>query len=254
MPLTRNIYIPCQSHICSSDMPSQKSFTHYPCKKVDTANAQYTGIQDTQDKVTTSNMARMTPDNEWTTVGARRAAPAVEIGPAATRTWASASASASSAPATRTWTSAAGAGQRDRRREEAEWTAHQAREKQAAEEKARKEAAAKLNFSSEKEYPSLGAKKVAPLPKKTALNFAATAAAAAALPAPEPAVDDFRNPEAMARRSRIGNRCWDDGPLDYDGPEEDEMPPYEDDDEENPDAEYNAGIVSDRRRGDNGVW
>lgn len=200
-------------------------------------------------------MARMTPDNAWTTVTGRKA-PVVE---AAARGWAS----GPSAPATRTWGSgspSASFSQRGpsdhavRRREEAEWTAHQAREKQAAEEKARKEAAAKLNFTSEKEYPSLGAKKAAPLPKKTALNFAATAAAAAALPAPEPAVDDFRNPEAMARRSRIGNRCWDDGPLDYDGPEEEEMPPYEDDDEENPDAEYNAGIVSDRRRGDNGVW
>lgn len=198
----------------------------------------------------------MTPDNAWTTVGARRAAPEVT---AATRGWAS----PSGPSATRTWGSgvpSASFSQRGpsdhaiRRREEAEWTAHHAREKQAAEEKARKEAAAKLNFTSEKEYPSLGIK-VAPLPKKTALNFAATAAAAAALPDPHaPEVDDFRNPEAMARRSRIGNRCWDDGPLDYDGPEEDEMPPYEEDGEEDPDAEYNAGIVSDRRRGDNGVW
>jgi len=202
-------------------------------------------------------MARMTPDNAWTTVGARRAAPEVT---AATRGWAS----GPSAPATRTWTSGAPStsfGQRGpsdhaiRRREEAEWAAHQVREKQAAEEKARKEAAAKLNFTSEKEYPSLGAKKAAPLPKKTALNFAATAAAAAALPDPHaPEVDDFRNPEAMARRSRIGNRCWDDGPLDYDGPEEDEMPPYEEGDEDDPDAEYNADTVSDRRRGDNGIW
>jgi hypothetical protein len=167
-----------------------------------------------------------------------------------------------SAPATRTWTSGAPSasfsqrGPSDhasRRREEAEWAAHQAREKQAAEEKTRKEAAAKLNFTSEKEYPSLGS--AAPLPKKTALNFAATAAAAAALPDPHaPAEEDFRNPEAMARRSRIGNRCWDDGPLDYDGPEEDEMPPYEEGDEEDPDAEYNANTVSDRRRGDNGIW
>ena len=208
-------------------------------------------------------MARMTPDNAWTTVGGRRAAPEVTAAPAATRGWASGP-SAASAPATRTWGSGAPSasfsqrGSSDhaiRRREEAEWTAHQAREKQAAAEKAQKEAAAKLNFTSEKEYPSLGAKKAAPLPKKTALNFAATAAAAAALPDPHaPEVDDFRNPEAMARRSRIGNRCWDDGPLDYDGPEEDEMPPYEEDGEDDPDAEYNAGIVSDRRRGDNGVW
>jgi hypothetical protein len=199
----------------------------------------------------------MTPDNAWTTVTGRKA-PVVE---AAARGWAS---GPSAAPATRTWTSGAPSasfGQRgssdhtSRRREEAEWAAHQVRDKQAAEEKARKDAAAKLNFTSEKEYPSLGAKKTAPLPKKTALNFAATAAAAAALPDPHaPADEDFRNPEAMVRRSRIGNRCWDDGPLDYDGPEEDEMPPYEEGDEEDPDAEYNADTVSDRRRGDNGIW
>ena len=44
--------------------------------------------------------------------------------------------------------------------------------------------------------------------------------------------------------SAIGTRCYDDGPEDYDGPEEGE-------EEEN---EFNANLTSDRRRGDKGVW
>jgi len=47
--------------------------------------------------------------------------------------------------------------------------------------------------------------------------------------------------------SAIGTRCYDDGPEDYDGPEEDE----EEGEEE---SEFNANLTSDRRRGDKGVW
>ena len=46
--------------------------------------------------------------------------------------------------------------------------------------------------------------------------------------------------------SAIGTRCYDDGPEDYDGPEEGE--------EEGEEGEFNANLTSDRRRGDKGVW
>jgi hypothetical protein len=46
--------------------------------------------------------------------------------------------------------------------------------------------------------------------------------------------------------SAIGTRCYDDGPEDYDGPEEGE--------EEEEESEFNANLTSDRRRGDKGVW
>jgi len=45
--------------------------------------------------------------------------------------------------------------------------------------------------------------------------------------------------------SAIGTRCYDDGPEDYDGPEEGE---------EGEESEFNANLTSDRRRGDKGVW
>jgi hypothetical protein len=48
------------------------------------------------------------------------------------------------------------------------------------------------------------------------------------------------------RKHVFVTRYGDDGPEDYDGPPEEE--------EEEEDAEFNADIISTRRRGDKGIW
>lgn len=52
------------------------------------------------------------------------------------------------------------------------------------------------------------------------------------------------------RKHVFVTRYGDDGPEDYDGPPEG----YEEEEEEEDDAEFNADIVSTRRRGDKGIW
>jgi hypothetical protein len=64
------------------------------------------------------------------------------------------------------------------------------------------------------------------------------------MPKPEVAVSAVGGAGGGRALSAIGTRCFDDGPEDYDGPEEGE--------EEG--EEFNAHLTSDRRRGDKGVW
>ncbi len=123
-------------------------------------------------------------------------------------------------------------------------------------------------------FPPLAAKKPAvtssvaekPAPKK--LDFrAATERGASAAAAREKEESEYAAYMALhssssaadrSRLSRIGNRCFDDGPEDYDGPEEDElfedgegMPAYEMGSAE---AEFNAHLAVVRRSGDKSDW
>lgn len=171
--------------------------------------------------------------------------------------------------------------------------AAEAAEKAATERAIEKRRTDALKLDDVAEYPSLGGgasrtKSMAPLPK-SALNFkivVETTAARDVVAAAEEAVwrareerDTFRAHIAEAsvaqrRRALIGNRCFDDGPDDYDGGDEeyrgyeaeetlgedDYAPPAEmagaeeDAREKAIDADYNANLYNDRRRGDKGVW
>jgi len=107
-------------------------------------------------------------------------------------------------------------------------SARMAADKEAIERKRISDAS---NFVSEDAYPSLGKIKPKAPP---ALNFKkAIEEAPAAPPTPAPA-------SIKKKPVYIPQHCYDDGPEDYDGPEED--------------AEYNADLASVRRRGDKGIW
>lgn len=132
---------------------------------------------------------------------------------------------------------------------------------------------APLSVKDKTAFPPLGGAKKASLTAKKHLDFrtaaehGATAAAVRekdereyeaymALHAPTVATSAAHR----ARLSRIGNRSFDDGPEDYDGPEEDELledsegaPAYEMDEAE-AEAEFNAHLAVVRRSGDAGVW
>lgn len=153
--------------------------------------------------------------------------------------------------------------------------------KRDAEEKARSAAAAATAFDSETSYPSLGggaASAFKPITKST-LQFKRTVAdlkareeaaelaqLAASAEQREKESWDFM-PQGLRQRRFIGNRCYDDGPEDHDGPEEEDMgtDPLNDafceedasdaeHEEEATNTEFNADLATTRRRGDHGVW
>lgn len=127
-------------------------------------------------------------------------------------------------------------------------------------------APAPLSVKDKSAFPPLGGAKKASLPAKSSLDFrtAAESGAKSAAAREEEYLKDAAYKELLAsasstdsyraRLSRIGNRSFDDGPEDYDGPEEDEL--YEDSEgmpamEE---TEFNAHLAVVRRSGDAGVW
>lgn len=150
------------------------------------------------------------------------------------------------------------------------------REAREAKEK-RDAAAAKerdaLALDSESSYPSLGGNSVA-APSKFSTHFRDKVAAmvarekeieelrsladAAAL---EAASDNWTpmglSVSAQRRRILIGTRCFDDGPEDYDGPEEDfgdNTCGDEEEDENNGDEEHNAHLGDIHRRNKNSLY
>ena len=148
--------------------------------------------------------------------------------------------------------SAFGSGDRDQKRAELK----ERQERDAAEAWAKKQAAIKeekrladvRNFASEESYPSLGGM-AKPVAKAPVLNFKKTVEEMAARVAAEEEnqrkFQEALGPvmKAPAKRREIMTRNLDDGPEDYDGPEEEED-----------DGEFNADLGSNRRRGDKGIW
>ena len=133
------------------------------------------------------------------------------------------------------------------------------------------------------DFPALGSAAAALPVRSNAMAWSRTVAEAAALPDPgeaKPAAPRAAASTAVsrvaaatadrhARLAAIGTRCYDDGPLDYDGPEEggyDEegfgssgtpvVPPGDEDDEyeEATGGELNANIAQIRRAGDHSDW
>ena len=138
---------------------------------------------------------------------------------------------------------------------------------------------AALDFSSSTAYPSLTAAKPIATAAKSGMNFRSVVAATAARDAEESvtaiAAADAYEAEYTRRRqayliaeserrnrlAAIGTRCFDDGPEDYDGPEEDEDDTYvpagagtTDDWEDASGDRVEDDHVAIRRRGDKGVW
>ncbi|NDE17242.1 hypothetical protein EBZ80_20155 [bacterium] len=138
-----------------------------------------------------------------------------------------------------------GAGDDSRREQRAR---HEARAREEAERRAVSAAEAKhwaavRDFSSEKEYPTLGGGG-APAPAKKAPTVWTTGPDETARPAPPKPLSTVgrilmaRETAAAQRRPPITNRCYDDGPEDYDGPEEEEE-----------DSEFNPDLSHGRRGG-----
>jgi hypothetical protein len=128
------------------------------------------------------------------------------------------------------------------------------------------------------EFPALGTAAALPV-RSNAMTWSRTVAEAAALPDPvtvsaapraaSTVVSRDTTADRHARLAAIGTRCYDDGPVDYDGPEEggynDEgfgpsgtpvVPPGDEDDEyeEATSGELNANIAQVRRAGDHSDW
>ena len=110
---------------------------------------------------------------------------------------------------------------------------------------------------SESAFPALGSTKPSKETKpsldfkKTVMTPVQTQAQAQAPKAHVPAAPPT-NPKE--RKHVFVTRYGDDGPEDYDGPPEEAYDePYEEEEEEE-DAEFNADIISTRRRGDKGIW
>lgn len=215
--------------------------------------------------------------NDWTTIRSG--------GSAATQTWGSRS---SAQP--RQMPSAFGSGMDDdrtnkrREQERANMEADAAiKAREAREVKAKREAAAAkdrdaLALNSETSYPSLGSNTVA-TPSKFATNFRDKVAAMAArekeveemraLAAEAAAAESFSSnwvptglsaaAAAHRRRTLIGNRCFDDGIEDYDGPEEDfgdneYMSDNEDNEPPADNGEHNAHLGDIHRRNKHSLY
>lgn len=107
-------------------------------------------------------------------------------------------------------------------------------------------------------FPALGSGSTKPVLGKTGLDFKKTVMAPQTqvqtqVKTPAPLTKTTNTANTKARKHVFVTRYGDDGPEDYDGPpEEDFDEPYEE--EEDEDAEFNADIVSTRRRGDKGIW
>jgi hypothetical protein len=147
--------------------------------------------------------------------------------------------------------------------------AREARERREALDAARAKERDALALDSETSYPSLGGAAAA-RPYASTLNFGRTVATMAAR---EKAEEEARAAAAAAsleytsssdagwipthrsRRRFIGTRCFDDGPEDYDGPEEDFGDYMSDDGNEEEDGaeegtgEFNAELAVTHRRG-----
>jgi hypothetical protein len=164
--------------------------------------------------------------------------------------------------------------EQDRMNAEAEAAikAREARERREALEAVRAKERDALALNSETSYPSLGVGAAGAAKPTTTLNFSRTVAAMAAR---EKAEEEERAsaaaasleyssssdagwvPTPLSRRRFIGTRCFDDGPEDYNGPEE-----FDDDDdvsvkeeEEEGTGEFNAELAVTHRRGDkNGLY
>jgi hypothetical protein len=116
---------------------------------------------------------------------------------------------------------------RQQLRARAEDRARDERERRAAADAEAKRKAAVYDLKNEKEYPSLGGATAAT--KKPTSWSSTVAAAAAARPAPVKTLtaeekwmaDYYARQEETERRLRVAAGCYDDGPEDYDGPEED---------------------------------
>ncbi len=149
--------------------------------------------------------------------------------------------------------------------------------KREAEEKARAAYASATAFTSDASYPALGGGSSKAKPTTT-LQFKQTVVAMKAreeeaeLAAQAVAADERTNwdfaPTGLRQRRFLTTRCYDDGPEDYDGPEEgddalntgfmdeDDASEAEAEAEEGDEGngEFNAELAAVRRRGDNGVW
>ncbi len=144
-----------------------------------------------------------------------------------------------------------------------------AREKREAAERERAAERDALALTSEASYPSLGGGAAA---KPSTMNYGRVVAERAALDKLEAEAREMAAAAstssfdwaptglslgAAKRRALIGTRCFDDGPEDYDGPEEDygDNDIVSDDEEEDAppaegEGEYNADLAKTRRRGD----
>jgi hypothetical protein len=167
---------------------------------------------------------------------------------------------------------------RQEREAEAAREAAAARAKKTAEDAAAKKLADATNFTSEESYPSLGGGGPAKPPGGTARNWGAAAKLGAARAAEREAEERFAaaagdrdrgsrfeaavyaraRPPPVARTSSLTYDYEDDQPDEEDDyaprePERQRMA-YAGDDEEEDDGEFNADIVSGRRRGDKGIW
>jgi hypothetical protein len=191
-------------------------------------------------------------NNEWRTVGGRRAPTAFSNGSSDTA---------------------------DRRREQERANADAEAARKHREQQAKRAADAKEKaataFHSEDAYPSLGGSTAGARAQtvkgmnysKTVAEMAEREREAALLMEQErvAAQEAFDADEFYARgirrRAQIATRCYDDSPEDYNGPEEfedaeDEESDYEefDVDESNEDGEFNAHLAVTHRSGDKGVW
>lgn len=136
--------------------------------------------------------------------------------------------------------SAFSSGDRNQKRQDtiaaAEKKAYEARIKKLAEAKERAEA---LDFTSEKSYPPLGSKPVEVPIKKSPLNFSK---AAATIKEKEKVKEVVVAPAYYHQPVRVLPQYYEHQQMTYAGDEEEE------------DEEFNADLMSSRRRGDKGVW
>jgi hypothetical protein len=124
-----------------------------------------------------------------------------------------------------------------------------------------------LDISSQTQFPSLGgggggsslraASTTAPTTTSSWSSAVRdTPPSEAALAAEKPTPKAETPAEHRARLAAIGTRCFDDGPTDYDGPEE-EYDGFEGEEytgEDDGGTELNAELLNDRRAGDHSDW
>jgi hypothetical protein len=120
-----------------------------------------------------------------------------------------------------------------------------------------------LDITSQTQFPALGgggsgsSLRAASTPTTTTTSSWSSAVrdtppSEAALAAEKPTPKAETPAEHRARLAAIGTRCFDDGPTDYDGPEEEDE--YDGFEGEEYGTELNADLMSDRRAGDHSDW
>jgi hypothetical protein len=159
----------------------------------------------------------------------------------------------------------------DRRHEQQQYRAAAEFDKKVAKDAEERRLIDALNFTSESAYPSLSGSgsgssgSSSNRVKATAMNFAVAAAAPAAAPATPAAATVATTTVIPVRPRTIVTHCYDELPEDYDGPDEDAMSDHESvqegegcdgwvDDSDNNEGQFNAALMDNRRRGDNGIW